>query len=31
MLELRVHPERLVSEIVVFLDQVWNPAAAASG
>jgi pimeloyl-ACP methyl ester carboxylesterase len=31
MLELRVRPERLVGEIVAFLDEVWNPRAVASG
>ncbi len=31
MIELRVHPERLVSEIVVFLEEIWNPRAEASG
>ncbi len=31
MLELRLHPDRLVSEIVYFLDEVWRPRAVASG
>jgi pimeloyl-ACP methyl ester carboxylesterase len=31
MLELRVRPERLVGEIVRFLDEVWSPRRVASG
>jgi pimeloyl-ACP methyl ester carboxylesterase len=31
MLELRVRSERLVGEIVSFLDEVWDSRAAASG
>ena len=31
MLELRVRPERLVGEIVRFLDEVWRPRRVASG
>jgi pimeloyl-ACP methyl ester carboxylesterase len=30
ILELRMHPERLTGEIASFLDDVWQPPAAAS-